>query len=379
MKKAFKVLALLAACIMLLCSCSGDKIAVPDGMQIVEENKTEGYIFFGPEGWVVGNHGSISSTYLSTTSKTSMTFTKMSLSEGESIGDYFKGGLEKFPYPVTFYKSGAALGEGETAAGERANFGTAEAGASEAYKYVYAYKHGDTDYSCLQMLIRHGERYYVFTYTAQGLPTDGESAYNNHVEKAQAAIDSFMFTAPVTGDAATEPERDESGYILASDKTVSGFALYIPDDYTVVSSSGIAEVKINDNAAITLTRASETGLGVLDYLLNRRAEILKIADSFTDYSIKVAKPVSTDGEYFDNWELEILPVYDSTLCFGELDAGKIAAYEYAYTYKGTTYRVYQVLGADSFYGYVFTYTATESEYPNNFIEIKSILEKVSFK
>lgn len=378
MKRTIKALAVILICIAALCSCQKGEITVPDGMQLVNENKSEGYVFFGPEGWVIANHGDITSTYLSTLSKVSITFTEMSLGEGESIADYFTGSLDKFPYSVTFYKDDAPIAEG-AATGTKTNFGTSEGGADDAYKYIYSYKYEETDYSCLQILLRKGESYYVFTYTASGLPTDENGAYKAHISKAQGAIDSFYFTSGGSEEDSPAYERDDDGYILVSDGQISGFELYVPDSYEVLSNSGLVELKINENAALSVTRASETGLGVLDYLLARRADILKIADSFEDIRISVARPISTDTEYFEDWELEILPTYDASLTFGELDQGKIAAYEYSYVYKGTTYRVYQVLGADNLYGYVLTYTATEEEYPNNFIELKAILEKVSFR
>ena len=125
--------------------------------------------------------------------------------------------------------------------------------------------------------------------------------------------------------------------------------------------------------------ASETQVGVLDYLLNRREKLVSITEEFNDIAITVAKQVNTESEYFKNWELSVLPQYDPTLKFGEIISSNIAAYEYTYVYHGNTYHVYQVLGADMLKGYVFTYTALENEYNEHIDEIKTILGKVSFK
>ena len=55
------------------------------------------------------------------------------------------------------------------------------------------------------------------------------------------------------------------------------------------------------------------------------------------------------------------------------------AYEYTYRLDGVTYHVYQVLIVESaINGYVFTYTALESEYAEHIDEIKTILGKVDF-
>jgi hypothetical protein len=66
--------------------------------------------------------------------------------------------------------------------------------------------------------------------------------------------------------------------------------------------------------------------------------------------------------------------------FGNAKAGY--AYEYKYTYNGSTYHVYQVLVIDGFGifydGYVFTYTAKEANYPLHTDEINSIIQKVEF-
>ncbi len=378
MKRTLRVLTVMLLCIIALCGCRKDDINVPTGMQLVNENKSDGYVFFGPEGWVVANHGNITSAYLSTLSRVSVTFTKFQLGDGENIADYFTESLDRFDFPVTFYRDDAPVTDG-AATGIKTNFGTAENGADDAYKYIYTYKYEEIDYTCLQILLKRGESHYIFTYTASGLPTDETGLYKQYLSKIQVSIDSFYFTAGGNDGAAPEYERDSDGYILVSDSQLSGFELYVPDDYTVLNNSGLVELKINENAAISVTRASETGKSVLDYLQKRRAEILTVADSFEDIRISIAKPISADSQYLDKWNLEIMPEYDEALKFGDLDKSRIAAYEYAYTYNGKTYRVYQILGTDRFYGYVFTYTATADEFDGNFSEVKTILEKVSFK
>jgi hypothetical protein len=174
-----------------------------------------------------------------------------------------------------------------------------------------------------------------------------------------------------------------------SDNVLCGFDLYIPEDYMVIDASGIVSAKISDGASIVISKAAETGKSVLDYLLERRSDVIEIADkdSFSDVKMTVAKPVNTESEYFKQtdedgnlkWTASVLPETDSEMCFGNIADGKIAAYEYKYSFGGKEYHVYQILGADSFNGYVFTYTALESEYAEHLDEIKAILTKVDFK
>ena len=211
-----------------------------------------------------------------------------------------------------------------------------------------------------------------------GVQTCALPIYRTYLDKALAVRDNFKFTAKSSEDEPLVPSVDENGYFLASDKTLSGFELYLPAGYKIVDASALVSAKISDKANLSLTRATETGVGVLDYLLLRRERLSVITDSFTDIKISVAKAVNTDSEYFDDWTLSIMPEYDGELKLGNLDSSRVAAYEYAYTLGANTYHVYQVLGTDNLNGYVFTYTALEEEYSLHIGEIKAILAKVVF-
>ena len=386
MKRLLIVATLCLICITGLVSCDNSAgVTVPEDMQIVKNSVDEGYIFFGPEGWVIANQGKISSTYLSSFNPVSITFTSLDMpSDRNEAGEidlvaYFDRTASVFPYGITVSKRGEAC-----------NFGASDACADKAYKFVYSYTVEGELYSCMQVMAIRGDDLFVLTFTAPGGVEDENSSYRVHLEKAQAAIDNLRFTdkAPAANEAPVY-EKDEDGYILVSDKVLCGFDLYLPDDYAVIDASGIVSAKISDGASIIISRAAETGKSVLDYLLDRRADVVAIADpgSFVDVGMTVAAPVNTDGEYFKQtdengnlkWTASVLPSTDTGLRFGNIANGKVAAYEYRYSHGGNDYHVYQILGADSFNGYVFTYTALEGEYNNHIDEIKTILAKVTFR
>ena len=341
----------------------GSEISVPEGMQIVKQSKKDGYVFFGPAAWIVANQGDIGATYLSGINTTSMTFVKVNIPAG-NIKDYFNRTKEEFIYDVEVLTNA-----------ERTNFGNAD----EAWKYVYAYKYGDYDISCLQVILRHKTSYYVFTYTSYGSISDEGSYYRLYLDRAQTAIDNFLFTDAAQDDTVnTEYSRDADGYLLVSDKDRSGFDLYLPESVEILDNSAIVSAKISENSVISLTRATETGLNILTYLSNRHDALSAMTSDFKDVKVTVTVNYNAESELFKNWSIDCMPEVDATLKFGDLDQKTTASYEYTFTYNGTSYHVFQVLGVGNRNGYVFTYTATEAEYESGLDEVMTILDKVRF-
>ena len=174
-------------CMILFVGCDGtaQTVTVPDGMQIVRQSKEDGYVFFAPEAWTVANQGDISAVYLSAINPTSITFVKAEPPTG-AVAEYFESTMKDFPY-----KDSIKLSENS---GERTNFGNAD----KAYKYVYSYKYGTYDIACMQVLIQHGGKFFIFTYTSYGDITDENSYYRMYLDRAQAAIDNFL-DSPIFG------------------------------------------------------------------------------------------------------------------------------------------------------------------------------------
>lgn len=367
MRKFFIAMLFVALCIVGFSSCDKDELEIPEGLQLVKDS--DDYTFFGPEGWTVVNRGEICSTYLSSVNNTNVSFAEAKNPEA-TIPEYFEDTLGEFSYDITLHVRD-----------EKCSFGADITPADEAYKYVYSYKYQERDFICMQILLRENGKFYIFTYTSYGDINDSESYYAKHLEKADLAAKSVIFkTKNIEGGESIKPEyvADADGYLLVSDRTLAGFDLYLPADYEVVDNSALVTAKASDGASITVSRAVGTDVYILDYLETRRSELSAIVENLTD--IKVSSATPTTKLAFETMAI----THEPDLTFGEL-APYVMSYEYKYTYNGTVYHVYQIVGVDSGFlgfigasGYVFTYTATEQEYEKHLDEIKTILEKIDF-
>ena len=398
--KMKKILCAVLAAIMLmtmLVSCGDDsEIEIPENMQLVKESKEDGFIFFGPSGWQIANQGDIASTFISSFNKTSITFAKAKMPVLLTGPDTDESGKKIDYYKLTFdaYMNDSSKSFGyeispASLSGASTNFGATGAEADKAYEYSYEYTVDGSAYSCWQILAVKGEDFFIFTFTAPGKSSDSSSAFSNYLEKARLTAKNFKFTSKSEASApAATPDypKDADGYLLISNKTLSGFDLYVPDDYEVIDNSGLVSAKISEYANINVFKATDTGIGALDYMLRRRESIKAIADdgSFKDLELKVAERVDLDSDYFKDWDKKcsVLPEYDGNLKFGNSVAGQVVGYKYSYSHGGNDYVCYMIFGVSpgliSRAGYVFTYTTANGEYDTHWGEIKKILEKIEF-
>lgn len=366
MRKFIALMVATVICIMSLSACNNKKDDIPDGLQIGYESRDDGYIFYVPENWAVVNGGDVAGAKVSVINNTSVTFTKADM-PNEEIPLYFESSLNDFP---TVIKDTMNI----LLRDKECTFGNS---GGKAYKYIYTYKYENRDYACMQILLTNNDCFYIFTYTSHGDPDDSGSAYSQYLSSVQLAIDNFKFTE--AGEKAQASyEKDADGYNMVSDPTLAGFSLYLPEEYEVIYSSGFVKATINDSANILLSKATQTGVGIMDYLKIRKDDISKFATDFTDVRITLATDVNTESEVYKNWSFDVMPEKDENLCFGNLEKNSILSYEYKYTFNGEVYHVYQVMGVDRYNGYVFTYTALEGEYENHIEKIKNILKKVNF-
>ena len=362
------ILILTLTCVLI--SCADNSGDAPEGLQIVKASESEGYVFYGPEGWAVANDGKIAASYIAL-NNTSITFTEAQMPSG-SFEEYFEEYKSQYPYDIT------VKSEGPTA------FGNAES----AYSVLYTFKYSETDISCLQIFVKNAGAFYIFTYTSAGDPDDENSDYARYFESVRLAIENFKFTtkSPVSDDS-NGYELDGDGYALVSDKELSGFELYLPSDSEVVISSTIVTAKLSDKANITITKAANAGVGVIQYLWERKEKIESLFGEVTDVKLEIEslEPIkdAAKEEITNHFDTELVANPDIT--FGNLEKNNIIVYEYTYNHGGSTYHVYQVLGIEPGVfgmfggaGYVFTYTATEDEYNNHLETIEKILQKLRF-
>ena len=349
-KKMKRILTALLALVMIvnlfaMTSCSGGDGA-PDGMALVKGGENDGYYFYGPEEWVIANLGDIGCTYASKIDTSSMTFAKSEKPE-TSVGEYFESEKAKLPYEITVSVNG-----------ESCNFGNAD---SLATKYVYTYTYKEIYYTTMQIFVSNAGSFYIFTYTASNIDyRDEKTYYEFYLEKVTATVDAFKFTAKTEGET-EEPEyvRDHEGYILVSDKTLSGFDMYVPDSYKVDYSTGIVSVSNKDGVSMSMTQLTYTGVTFIDYWKTRMDNI----NAFANGTCKGVRPLDASG-------IEDLKLPGTN---------KAKAYEYTYTLDGVDYHVYQVIVIESgVNGYVFTYTAEEQYYQKYLLDAQAVVYKMVY-
>lgn len=339
--KKIGLIALLFATLALLISCNGGE-DLPDGMQLVRGGEDVGYYFYAPEEWTVANNGEISSAYTSKLDVTSVTLAPAKAPMGD-IESYFENALAEFTYELT--------NEPTLEACDFAN-------ADSAYKTVYEFEYEEFPFRAMQIFASYGERFYIFTYTAQlAERTEGTTYYDFYLTKLQSIIDNFEFTNISGTQSAPEYEKDSDGYLLVSDKKVCGYELYMHPDWSVRYAQSNIGIVTEGGANINMTEATSIGVSRDDYWEHRQAELLEFVDDLAVIRENVETKLG-----------------NSTWAF---------AYEYTYVYSGKTYHVYQIIAVVGTWpiqdGYVLTYTAPEELYQENFDEASKMIEKVNFK
>lgn len=374
MKKFATILLLTLTALLCFSSCTSSETDAPDGLQAVRISESDGYQFFGPEEWIIANDGNIAATYVAVGGavKASLSFTEADTPTA-GLKEYFDAQKPLFAYEISVKEE------------PHVKLGNSD---GENYAVVYTFKYNETDYACMQIFAKHGDGFYIFTYTAEGDPASEESYYQRYIGAVRHSAESFKFTEK-SGDKSPDNEASSPDeYKLISDKDIAGFELYLPDSYTVIASNAYVSAQISEGANLFISEATDTNVSVLDYLKNRKAELKKFADNVTDVKISLKTSYDPESNMFDSWNetMTVMPEYDEKVVFGNLDDNRLIAYEYTYEVAGNKYHVYQVLGikegifdtAIGAAGYVFTYTATEEEYSKNFDEIQNILQRIRF-
>ena len=359
MKKLGRILfALILICTAVILTSCGKSSNAPEGMKLAYGGDECGYYFYVPEEWTVSNVGDIKSAYISRINTTSVSFVEIDpfagnpeLDDDYFFTQYFEDSLKDFP---------ETMKPQITANGVAATFGKGEENADRAIKYVYTYEYADHKFGFMQILMRHDGRYFLFTYSAQAEEkSEGVTYYDYYLEeKVVPIIENFRFVDQKPAETvAPEYPKDKDGYSLVTDSGLSGFEFYTPDSFKVDYSSAIISVTAADGSNVNMTEATGTGTTFSDYWNARKAELEAIFGTVTE--IEVDKQIS-----FANARTAFL-------------------YEYTFTYKGEVYHVYQILCiAGSTLqpdGYVFTYTAKETNYAAHKTEVDAMIAKVKFK
>lgn len=336
MTKKLSLILVLLLSIIVLASCAGSD--APEGMQAVNDGEKDGFYLYAPEEWSVSSIGGIRSAFVSTFDSTSVSLVESKMPTG-TLDEYFAS---------TILSEATFEIKNPTLTGKKCNLGNAD----EAYQYTYSYVYGEAEYNFLQVLAKYKGRFFILTYTALHKDkSEGVTYYDAHFEELVKIMENVKFAdkgAPTDSDA-----EIKDGYKLASDPTLCGFELYVPERYEVVSNSAIVTCEIDKSASITFSKMTIGGVKFADYWVMRQDELKAVFGKIT---------VTKENQ---------------PTVIGNLT--NAYAYEYSYEYDGETYRVYQIFTATSYSGFVFTFTATEEAYPNLIGEIEDVIERVVFK
>ena len=338
MKKITALLLVIIISALSLAGCDNPS-DTPAGMQLVRGGDDIGYYFYSPEGWIVSSQGNIAASYVSTLDTTSVTLVEAEMPE-VTVDEYFERSLGDFTFEVKVTKRDADF-----------KLGNAES----AKQYIYEYEYSGFKFRTMQIFATYGERFYVFTFTAQLTERQGGvSYYEHHLNGSLKSITDNVKFVKKSGEPATPEYPEVDGYLLVSNRDLCGFDLYVTKDYAVDYSDGIVSVTRKDGSNVTVSKATRTGVSIKTYWETRKKELAAIVGEVTEIKVN-----NVDG-----------------VTLGNLTTA--ASYEYTYELGGVKYHVYQVFGVNSFDGYAFTFTAPEAVYADRIAEALDIASRIEF-
>ena len=372
-----KVILIFLIIISVLTIVSCGEAEAPEGMQLVYGSEEDGYYFYSPEGWNISNLEGIKAAYVSKVNTTSVSFTEVTFNQPDGISEeeyfftsYFTENFKEFP-------EGTKI----TVNGEESTFGVEGAKADRAKKYVYTYEYQGHTFGFIQTLMTKHGRFYICTYrsTFDKYNNEDTTYYEKYLEKYLMVENNFKFTEKLKAPTEENPKeykKDSDGYILISDSELSGFDLYVPEDFKVNYSSAAVKATSSDGSNIMMTETAPANLYIDQYWKARKDELQKIVKNLTVISEIPTERVAKDEEGYEEYRNKLL---ESVVTLGNA----ISAYacEYTYEYNGSTYHVFQVFAIDSEFmgsGYALTFTAKEENYAKYIDVIEKILSKVEF-
>ena len=389
MKRILSIFALMLTLITVLCSC-GDDDGLPEGMVLGCDPEKTGYYFYIPEGWTSSNAGEISRAHVSSLDTSSVSIAKMNADVVASLsltGEWDTDKVVLADYTV--------LDVSTLPCDEPPVFVTVDGKSYEdcifankpAIKLTYTFNITDAStkktvsFRTMQILVKRGADVYILTYqSTDAIMREDTSYYNYYYTFVDGVIKNFAFAENSPEVAQNPADTDGDGYYLASDKELAGFELYLPNSFKLDYSSGLISATVGEGANLTVTKATSTNVSILNYMIDRKAQLSSIFDGYTDISIAIKQASSSGLESlktnFPDIKDEGITV-DASLNFGGLE--QAVAYEYSFVKGETVYRVYQIYAVSGRSGYVFTYTAEASVYGEYVEAIKDVSERIVFE
>ncbi len=369
-------LVIILQALSVLSACDKGDDGTPKDMQLVAGGEALGYYFYAPEEWIVANQGNIKATYVSSIDYTSCTFTQTNVSY-TTLSVPFKDAVSgAFELDSEGYLKEPFSDYELKISGEKCDFGNA----TEAYKYVFSYVYEEKPFMCMQIFISYKDFSYLFTFNSSAKEyTESDGTYYQFYlkNKVQPIIDSFKFVDKSGEDTAPEYESDGKGNILVSDKTKSGFQMWVDDDYRVDYSSAMVSVTKEGGGNITVSKLINSTVSIKDNYLERKELLSAIADKTVDS--ESGQEVSTFTEIKG-----VIKNEDGTEKMHIVDLPNVrsaAELEYTYVLDGKTYHVYQVYAVQGLFNvrvFVFTFTCEESVYSAEIGGVMEILKNMEF-
>lgn len=182
MKKVLSILLIICLFTAILCSCSkngeGD---VPTGMKLASDPEiSKGYSLFVPEAWTVDMSTGITSAYVSSVDRSSVSVT-YEVPQESTIKEYWDNRVSQFS---SVFESFEIIEEGVAT----------KLGNADAASYTYTAEYNGHKYKFMQLFAIRGVYLYTFTYTALNEESvTGKIPFDSNLDYVYKVIENFKF------------------------------------------------------------------------------------------------------------------------------------------------------------------------------------------
>ena len=329
MKTRLLALLLLLATALTLFACGDGEGGVtlptpPDGMQIAAT--TEHYTFFAPEDWTVDASGGVPMAYVSEVDTSNVTLVRF---EGESD-------------PVAFVEASLPTLQATFGDFTMITEDVTTLGGRPAILRTFSGTLVGVSYTVKQYIAAVDGAVYLMTYTAKNEVPSGELTYYQRYEPMVADCAAALLFSGVTmpaGDDEAEEPTAKDGLVLASDPSISPYALYLPEGYEVLLANGTTSGAL-DGVSITAQYEAPRSINLLTYWEERCVSYGSLYADFDVIEEECSAPATT-AEEVEVW----------------LDGYQATRYVFTFTRGGVTYKSQKLLTFKGSYVYILSYTA----------------------
>ena len=345
-----KIISLLFALVLIfstclsLTACSDDKDTegAPTGMQVAD--RTDRYVFFVPENWIVQEKiDGIALAYAPNSDRSSLSLYSAEIEDGIGVEDYWVSFADQYEQYTEF----KLLSEPK-----KVKFGT-----NDARLYEMSFTANGVGYQSFQCFCIKDGYVYIMTYLAKSAQkTEEQTYYSDNFNQADYSRECFTLNGSTGAQGAQRtPFADEGtpeGMMLISDVSTVDYKLFVPTSWIIDMQSGYTSAYKSEG---------KESVGV-------------------SYTIPSAR---TLDEYVSNLENQYRVIYSqfSGMVKSEdimLGGVQSAVYTYTATYAGKEIKCKQVFAIVGSYVYTLTYTAGAQDYDQSLAEVDKIISEFKF-